>query len=132
VFTATDVAKSAAGIVLTEPGLGGIVTAIEEGRSTFQRILTYTLRSVIQKVVQVLFLFGGLIISGHAIITPVLMVLMLITGDFLAMSSSTDHVRASPSRVSSWGSSTLLSVSPRSPSAISFCDSIPPRRKPWR
>jgi H+-transporting ATPase len=97
VLTATDVAKSAAGIVLTEPGLGGIVTAIEEGRSTFQRILTYTLRSVIQKVVQVLFLFGGLIISGHAIITPVLMVLMMITGDFLALSSSTDRVRPSSS-----------------------------------
>lgn len=97
VLTATDVAKSAAGIVLTEPGLSGVVTAVEEGRSTFQRILTYTLRSVIQKVVQVLFLFGGLIISGHAIITPVLMVLMMITGDFLALSSSTDRVRPSSS-----------------------------------
>ena len=40
VFTATDVAKSAAGIVLTEPGLGGIVGAVQEGRTTFQRILT--------------------------------------------------------------------------------------------
>ena len=96
VFTATDVAKSAAGIVLTEPGLGGIVAAIEVGRLTFQRILTYTLRSIVHKVVQVLFIFAGLIITGHAIITPVLMALMMITGDFLAMSSSTDHVRPSP------------------------------------
>ena len=96
VSTATDVAKSAAGLVLTAPGLGGIVSAIEVGRSTFQRILTYTLRSITQKVVQVLFLFGGLIITGRAIITPVLMVLMMITGDLLAMSSSTDNVRPSP------------------------------------
>jgi H+-transporting ATPase len=43
VSTATDVAKAAAGIVLTEPGLGGIVAAIREGRSAFQRVLTYTL-----------------------------------------------------------------------------------------
>ena len=35
VSTATDVAKSAAGIVLTEPGLGGIVAAVTEGRITF-------------------------------------------------------------------------------------------------
>jgi H+-transporting ATPase len=42
--TATDVAKSAAGIVLTEPGLGGIVAAVHEGRITFQRIPTYCLR----------------------------------------------------------------------------------------
>jgi H+-transporting ATPase len=31
VSTATDVAKAAAGIVLTDPGLGGIVTCIKEG-----------------------------------------------------------------------------------------------------
>jgi hypothetical protein len=37
VSTATDVAKSAAGMVLTEPGLGGIVAAVKEGRVTFQR-----------------------------------------------------------------------------------------------
>jgi H+-transporting ATPase len=40
VFSATDVAKSAAGVVLTEPGLGDIVAAMREGRVTFQRILT--------------------------------------------------------------------------------------------
>ncbi len=48
VSTATDVAKSVAGIVPTKPGLGGIVAAIKEGRVTFQRILTYTLSSVIK------------------------------------------------------------------------------------
>jgi len=95
VSTATDVAKSAAGIVLTKPGLAGIVAAIKEGRTTFQRILTYTLRSVTHKVVQVLFLGAGLIITGHAILTPMLMVLMMITGDFLSMTSSTDNVRPS-------------------------------------
>jgi H+-transporting ATPase len=96
VSTATDVAKSAAGIVLTEPGLGGIVAAINEGRTTFQRILTYTLRSIIHKIAQVLFLAVGLVITGHAILTPTLMVLMMVTGDFLSMSSSTDNVRPSP------------------------------------
>ena len=96
VSTATDVAKSAAGIVLTEPGLGGIVASVKEGRTTFQRILTYTLRSIVHKVVQVLFLAAGLIMTGQAILTPMLMVLMMVTGDFLAMSSSTDNVRPSP------------------------------------
>jgi H+-transporting ATPase len=43
VSTATDVAKSAAGMVLTQAGLSGIVAAVKEGRVTFQRILTYTL-----------------------------------------------------------------------------------------
>ena len=96
VSTATDVAKSAAGMVLTEPGLGGIVAAVKEGRITFQRILTYTLNSVLKKIVQVLFLAIGLVMTGHAILTPMLMVIVMITGDFLAMSLTTDRVLPSP------------------------------------
>ena len=96
VSTATDVAKSAAGMVLTEPGLAGIVAAVKEGRVTFQRILSYTLNSITKKIVQVLFLAIGLIMTGHAILTPLLMVLIMIAGDFLGMSLTTDNVRPSP------------------------------------
>jgi len=96
VSTATDVAKSAAGMVLTEPGLAGIVAAVKEGRTTFQRILSYTLNSITKKTVQVLFLAVGLLMTGHAILTPLLMVLIMITGDFLGMSLTTDNVRPSP------------------------------------
>ena len=96
VSTATDVAKSAAGMVLTEPGFAGIVAAVKEGRVTFQRILTYTLNSIIKKIVTVLFLVVGLIITGHAILTPLLMVIVMIAGDFLSMSLTTDNVQPSP------------------------------------
>jgi H+-transporting ATPase len=95
VSTATDVAKSAAGVVLTEPGLSGIVACVKEGRITFQRILTYTLNSVIKKIVQVLLLAVGLVMTGHAILTPMLMVIVMIGGDFLAMSLTTDRVEPS-------------------------------------
>jgi H+-transporting ATPase len=95
VSTATDVAKSAAGVVLTKAGLGGIVAAVKEGRLTFQRILTYTLNSVQKKVFQALLLAVGLVMTGHAVLTPMLMVLVMITGDFLAMSLATDRVRPS-------------------------------------
>ena len=95
VSTATDVAKSAAGVVLTQAGLGGIVSAVKEGRITFQRILTYTLNSVMKKIVQVLLLAIGLVMTKHAVLTPMLMVIVMITGDFLAMSLTTDKVRPS-------------------------------------
>jgi len=95
VSTATDVAKSAAGMVLTGPGLAGIVAAVNEGRITFQRILSYTLNSITKKTVQVLFLTVGLIMTGHAVLTPLLMVLIMITGDFLGMSLTTDNVHPS-------------------------------------
>jgi H+-transporting ATPase len=96
VSTATDVAKSAAGIVLTQPGLGGIVASVKEGRVTFQRILTYALNSLTKKTVQVLFLAVGLVMTGHAILTPMLMVIIMLTGDLLGMSTTTDNVRPSP------------------------------------
>jgi len=97
VSTATDVAKSAAGLVLTKPGLGGIVASIREGRVTFQRILTYALNSVTKKTFQALFLAVGLVMTGQAILTPMLMVIVMLTGDLLGMSLTTDNVRPSPS-----------------------------------
>jgi len=111
VSTSTDVAKSAAGIVLTEPGLSGIVSAVTEGRIAFQRILTYTLRSILHKVRQVPYLGIGLFMTGHAILTPMLVVISMITGDFLAMSSTTDNVVPSP-RPNTWkiGDLTLMGI----------------------
>jgi len=73
------------------------VAAVKEGRKTFQRILSYTLNSITKKTVQVLFLGVGLVMTGQAILTPLLMVLIMITGDFLGMALTTDNVRPSPS-----------------------------------
>jgi H+-transporting ATPase len=95
VSTATDVARLAAGIVLTEPGLGGIVESVKEGRITFQRVLTYTLNSVTNKIVKVFFLAAGLFLTGQAILTPLLMVISMLGGDLLGMSVSTDNVEPS-------------------------------------
>ncbi len=106
VSTATDVAKSAAGMVLTESGLAGIVAAVKEGRITFQRIQTYTLNAIIKKIVTVLFLIAGLIMTGQAILTPLLMVIVMVTGDFLSMSLTTDNVHPSP-KPNSWRIGTL-------------------------
>ena len=124
VSTATDVAKSAAGMVLTDAGLGGIVAAVKEGRITFQRILSYALNSITKKTVQVLFLAIGLLLTGHAILTPLLMVLIMITGDFLGMSLTTDHVRPSP-QPNAWrvGNLTIAGVTMELGELI-FCTSI--------
>jgi H+-transporting ATPase len=92
VSSATDIAKAAAGIVLTTPGLAGIVATVKEGRLIFQRILTYTLNSITKKIAQVLFLGAGLVMTGHAILTPLLMVIVMTIGDFLGMSLTTDRV----------------------------------------
>lgn len=97
VFSATDVAKAAAGMVLTEPGLAGIVSAVREGRVGFQRLLTYTFNMLVKKIEIVLFLAIGLGLTGHGILTPALMVLLFMTNDFLAMSLTTDRASPAPS-----------------------------------
>jgi H+-transporting ATPase len=96
VSTATDVAKAAAGVVLTEPGLGGIVACISEGRSAFQRVLTYTLMILVNKCVTLLVLGVGLIVTGHAVLTPFLQALAMLTNDFVTMSRAADRARPSP------------------------------------
>ncbi len=95
VSTATDVAKAAAGIVLTDPGLGGIVTCIKEGRSAFQRVLTYTLSILVNKCASLIVLGCGLVMTGHAVLTPLLQALMMLAADFVTMSRAAD--RALPS-----------------------------------
>jgi len=95
VSTATDVAKSAAGIVLTQPGLAGIVSAVREGRVAFERIFVYTLRSMTLKIGQMLLLAAGLLMTGHAVLSPLLIAIVVIAGDFLAMSATTDNVTPS-------------------------------------
>ena len=96
VSTATDVAKAAAGVVLTKPGLGGIVACIKEGRSAFQRVLTYTLTILINKCVTLIVLGAGLIITGHAVLTPLLQALSMLTNDFVTMARAADRARPSP------------------------------------
>ncbi len=96
VSTATDVAKSAAGIVLTEPGLKGIVSCIQEGRSSFQRVLTYTLSLLINKCATLMVMAAGLAMTGHAVLTPLLQALSMLAGDLVTMSRAADHARPSP------------------------------------
>ena len=96
VSTATDVAKAAAGIVLTEPGLGGIVTCIKEGRSAFQRVLTYTLSILVNKCATLIVMGAGLVMTGHAVLTPLLQALSMLAGDFVTMSRAADRAKPSP------------------------------------
>ena len=96
VASATDVAKASASLVLTNPGLTDTLAAVETSRRIHQRMLTYTLNKIIKTVEIGLFLSIGVILTRDFIITPLLIVLLLFTNDFVTMSIATDHVSASP------------------------------------
>lgn len=92
VSTATDVAKAAASIVLTESGLSGVLRAVETGRRIYQRMLTYTLNKIIKTLEIGIFLSIGVMLTGTFVVTPLLVVLLLFTNDFVTMSIATDRV----------------------------------------
>lgn len=95
VASATDVAKASASLVLTNPGLTDTLTAVETSRRIYQRMLTYTLNKIVKTVEIGVFLSIGVILTRTFIITPLLIVLLLFTNDFVTMSVATDHVSAS-------------------------------------
>ncbi len=92
VANATDVAKAAASIVLTNPGLVDVVSAVETSRRIYQRMLTYTLNKIIKTLEVALFLSLGVVLTRTLVVTPVLIVLLLFTNDFVTMSIATDRV----------------------------------------
>jgi H+-transporting ATPase len=96
VSSATDVAKAAASLVLTSPGLCNLVSAIETSRRIYQRMLTYTINKIIKTIEIAFFLSLGLIFTHTFVTTPLLMVLLLFTNDFVTMSISTDRTKPSP------------------------------------
>jgi len=92
VANATDVAKAAASLVLTNPGLTDILAAVKTSRRIYQRMLTYTLNKIIKTVEIALLLSVGVMITRSFVISPLLIVLLLFTNDFVTMSIATDTV----------------------------------------
>jgi H+-transporting ATPase len=107
VANATDVAKAAASIVLTNPGLSDVVSAIETSRRIYQRMLTYTLNKIIKTIEIALFLSLGVVLMHVLVVTPLLIVLLLFTNDFVTMSIATDRVSFSK-RPDRWRIKTLV------------------------
>jgi H+-transporting ATPase len=107
VASATDVARAAAGVVLTAPGLEDALSAVQISRRIYQRMLTYTINKIMKTLEIAIFLSIGVMLTNTFVITPLLIVLLLFTNDFVTMSIATDHVSYSrtPDR---WNIKTLM------------------------
>lgn len=92
VANATDVAKAAASLVLTNPGLADVKAAVQTSRRISQRMFTYTMNKIIKTLEIAVFLSAGLMLTGVFVITPLLIVLLLFTNDFVTMAIATDRV----------------------------------------
>jgi len=109
VASATDVARAAAGIALTAPGLVDALTAVQTSRRIYQRMLTYTINKIMKTLEIAFFLTIGVMVTHTFVITPLLIVLLLFTNDLVTMSIATDHVGFSR-RPDRWDVRTLMLV----------------------
>ena len=110
VSTATDVAKGAASVVLTAPGLTNIVALIEQGRAIYQRILTWIINKISRTILKAAFVAIAFVVTGKFAISALAMLLVVFMTDFAKISLSTDNVR--PSRKpETWNIGGFITVS---------------------
>jgi H+-transporting ATPase len=95
VSTATDVAKSAASVVLTEAGLTNIVTLVEQGRTIYQRILTWIINKMSRTILKAAFVAIAFVVTGRFVVSAFAMLLLVFMTDFAKIALATDHVRPS-------------------------------------
>lgn len=101
VSNATDVARAAAAIVLTTPGLQALPAAVEVSRRVFQRVVAYTLNSLSKKIELMLLLSASFLFFGTRAMTPLLMVLIMFLNDFVTMALTSDAMTVAP-RATPW------------------------------
>ena len=77
VSTATDVAKGAASVVLTEPGLTNIVALVEQGRMIYQRILTWIINKISRTILKAAFVAIAFVVTGKFVISAFAMLLLV-------------------------------------------------------
>jgi H+-transporting ATPase len=95
VSTATDVAKGAASVVLTDPGLTNIVALVEQGRVIYQRVLTWIINKISRTILKAAFVSIAFVVTGRFVVSAFAMLLLVFMTDFAKVSLATDHVRPS-------------------------------------
>ena len=95
VSSATDVAKGAASVVLTAPGLTNIVALVEQGRAIYQRILTWIVNKISRTILKAAFVSVAFVLTGKFVVSVFAMLLLTFMTDFAKISLATDHVRPS-------------------------------------
>ncbi len=110
VSSATDVAKGAASVVLTEPGLTNIVALVEQGRTIYQRILTWVINKISRTILKAAFVAVAFVVTGKFVVSAFGMLLLVFMTDFAKIALATDHVRPSK-RPETWNIAGLIGVS---------------------
>jgi H+-transporting ATPase len=95
VADASDAARSAADIVLTEPGLSVIIEALIHSRQIFQRMRNYSIYTC-SVTIRVVVGFAVMCVAFRYDFPPFMVLILAILNDGTIMTISTDRVKPSP------------------------------------
>ncbi|CAI9755566.1 unnamed protein product [Fraxinus pennsylvanica] len=95
VADATDAARGASDIVLTEPGLSVIISAVLTSRAIFQRMKNYTIYAV-SITIRIVFGFMLIALIWEFDFAPFMVLIIAILNDGTIMTISKDRVKPSP------------------------------------
>ncbi|KAL7190460.1 hypothetical protein ACSBR2_022691 [Camellia fascicularis] len=108
VADATDAARSASDIVLTEPGLSVIISAVLTSRAIFQRMKNYTIYAV-SITIRIVLGFMLLALIWKFDFPPFMVLIIAILNDGTIMTISKDRVKPSP-QPDSWKLSEIFAT----------------------
>ena len=110
VSNATDAAKSAADIVLTDPGISVIINATKESRKIFERMKSYAIYRIAETVRILIFLVLSITIFAFYPITAIMIVILALLNDLPIMTIAFDKTRIA-SRPVRWRMQRVLILS---------------------
>ena len=109
VSNATDAARSAADLILTQPGLMVIKQAIDEARRIFGRMKSYAIYRISETYRLLLFLLLAMITFQSHPLTAVMIIAIALLNDIPIMTIAYDHMKAEKDPVS-WNMTEVFAV----------------------
>ncbi len=106
---ATDAARAAADLVLTNPGLSVIIHAIEEARRIFERMNAYAIYRISETIRIMFFVVLAMIFFNFYPITAVMIILLAFFNDIPIMTIAYDHTDLEKSPVR-WNMRQVITV----------------------
>ncbi|MCF7806686.1 MAG: plasma-membrane proton-efflux P-type ATPase [Simkaniaceae bacterium] len=109
VSNATDAARAASDLILTQPGLKVISYAIDESRRIFGRMKSYAMYRISETIRLLLFLLLSMLIFHTPPLSAIMIILIALLNDIPIMMIAYDHMEIEPRPVT-WNMREVFSV----------------------
>ncbi len=107
---ATDAARAAADLILTEPGLSVIIKAVEEARRIFERMMSYTIYRIAMTIDIMAFVVLAMLVFDFYPLTAVMIIMLALLDDIPIMTIAYDNTWLDPQPVR-WEMGRVLGIS---------------------